>query len=316
MSPVIISRVNPSRTSAVEARGKRSYLYDGIASRMSDEQRQQGAGEEVEFQTLSPLAAISLLLALASPAALAAPVFLCIPLAAALVALLALTKIRDADGALTGARMARWSVAIALACVAATLVRGPVRDALMRRQARAVGQQWLTYIAEGRVSEALDLMTLSAVQALGPKPVSPDAEPPKPEDVRTIALEKLRTDKVALRLAEAEAPLRFQATPAPGDWPVFEAGRILRMEDFTASSDQGGRAVRVQVRFARTKYYEDEGQPWRVDTWQVIDDAAASPSSGAAANSSSSALNLRAGLHGALSGMSTPAPANGTFRPG
>jgi hypothetical protein len=229
-----------------------------------------GDASATEFQSLSGAAALALALGLASPAALATPLLVIVPVAAILAALLAFAKIRTSAGGLTGASLARWGLALGVACLAATIVRAPVRDALMHRQASQAGREWLDLVAAGRRRDALLIMSGTALSALAPPPASPEAPPPKPEDVEAIMLEKLRANKTAQRLAELKPPLAIAATPAVGDWPAFDGKRTLMMEDYTISS-ASGETCRVQVRLARTVEQEATGTPWRVDSWQLQD---------------------------------------------
>jgi len=241
---------------------------------LSDGNLEDGA-EVPEFQSLSPLAALALVLGLASPVALAAPLLLVVPVGAALFGLLALAKIRNSDGALTGERLARWSIALAFAAIAATFVRAPVRDALLRRQARAAAADWLELMAAQRYDDARLLLSAQALQAMTPKKAPSIEEPPKPEDFNTIIREKLRADKVARQLAELKLPLSISATPAAGDWPAFDPPRTLLAEDFTIrSADENAAPLRLQLRLVNASFYEDDGRPWRVDHWQVIEPAA------------------------------------------
>jgi hypothetical protein len=234
--------------------------------------------EVPEFRSLSPLSALSLVLGLASPVALVAPLLVVVPVAAALFALLALAKIRNSDGALTGERLARWSLALALAALAATLVRAPVRDTLFRRQARVAAGDWLELMATQHYDDARLLLSAQALQALTPKkgPTPEGEEQPSPEDFFTIIREKLRADKAARALAELKTPLSISAVPAAGDWPTFEPPRTLLTEDFTVRSPgEGSEPLLLQIRLVRASFYEEEGRPWRVDSWQLLAPAGA-----------------------------------------
>lgn len=233
------------------------------------------SGEVPEFQSLSPLAALALAIGLASPASLVYPPLVVVPAAAVFAGLLALSKICRSGGALTGERLARWGIALGLAAMAATFVRAPVRDALMRRQARAVAGEWLERLAAGQFDEALELSSGNVLQSLSPKPPSSPAEQPPPEEVFTIRREKLAADDVARRLADFKPPLSITAVPAAGEWPVFDGVRTLLSEDFTIRpAANGAEPLCVQVRLVRAKFYEDDGRPWRVDSWAPLDPAA------------------------------------------
>src|SRR5262245_1533974 len=121
---------------------------------MTHENAIQDAGVDPEFRSLSIPAALSVAAGLASPAALASPLLVILPVAAILLALLALTKIRTSGGALTGEPVAQIGLALGVASFVAVAVRGPVRNALLRSQARAAARDWLTLMADGRRVDA------------------------------------------------------------------------------------------------------------------------------------------------------------------
>jgi hypothetical protein len=237
-------------------------------------------GAEVpEFRSLSPLAALSLVLGLASPVALVTPLMVIVPVAAVLFGLLALVKIRSSAGALAGDGLARWGIALALAAIAASLVRAPVRDALLRKQARVAAGDWLELMAAQRYDDARLLLSSQALQAMAPKkaPSLEGAEEPEAEDFLTIIREKLRADKVARQLAEFKRPMSISAVPAAGNWPLFEPPRTILTEDFTVrSAGEGAEPLLLQIRLVRARFYEEDGRPWRVDHWQLIQPGASS----------------------------------------
>jgi hypothetical protein len=244
---------------------------------MTYDSANQDAGVDAEFRSLSIPAAVALALGLASPTALATPAMLIVPVAAVLLAWLALVKIRASGGASTGARLAQLGLALGLASFAAVAVRGPVRDALLRRQARAVAGNWLTLIADGRLTDAVPLMSQPALQALAPHAQNPDNPPPKADDVRAIVLANLAANKALQAVESLDAPLSISAAPAPGGWPIFDAGRTLLMEDYAVGSASPAAPLHLQIRLLRTNAYEAEGLAWRVDSWELVPTGAAEP---------------------------------------
>lgn len=223
------------------------------------------------YQSLSPLAALAFLLGLASPAALIAPILLIVPAAAVGAGLLALSKIRNSDDALSGAALARWGIALGLACAAAALVRGPVRDALLRRQMASAASQWFTLLAGQQIEESLQLLGGAATQSLGPPPPTPGSDPPTAEETRAIILQTMRNDKVARRLAELGTPLRVAAEAVPGEDPTYDGGRTFLLSHFDVRSAAGNQSLRIEVRMARSEFYEADGRPWRVESWRPLD---------------------------------------------
>jgi hypothetical protein len=224
-----------------------------------------------DYQSLSPLAALALLLGLISPAALIAPLLLIVPAAAIGAGLLALAKIRHSDGALSGTALARWGIALALACAVAAMVRGPVRDALLRRQMVSAAGEWFTLLAEQRVEQAVELLGGAAMQSLGPPPPTPGSEPPSAEETQAIVLDNMRNDKLTRLLSELDTPLRIVEEPVPGESPTFDGARTFLLSHFTVRPAEGAKTLRVEVRMARSEIYEADGRPWRVQTWRPLD---------------------------------------------
>lgn len=225
---------------------------------------------EADYQSLTPWSAFALLLALLSLTALASPLLLAIPAAAIGAALLALSRIRAAGGTLTGARMARFSIALATVCIVAPLVRDKVRDTLMERQTTEVAQAWLTQVAAGQISESKALISLQALGALGPRSEEPGGPPPDPKVVDAVVLEKLRAEPLMKRLAEFEAPLKVTLASA-SFVPVFDGLRINASAIYRVESADDHKPLLVQLNFLRQDYYEKEGRPWRVDHWAIVD---------------------------------------------
>jgi hypothetical protein len=233
-----------------------------------------GAAAESGYQSLCPWATLALILAILSPTALVTPLLLAIPAAAVGAALLALARIRRSDGALTGARMARWAMTIAIACVIAPIVRDQVRNALMRRQTTAVAEAWLAQVAQGQVAESRALLSLNAIGALAPRSEQPGAPPPDPKVVETVVIEKLRSDPLTRGLAEFKTPLTV-TLQSPDFAPVFDGQRTLANGVYRVESAAEREPLLVQINFLRQQYYENEGRPWRIDSWKLVDETAA-----------------------------------------
>ena len=232
-----------------------------------------------EYRSLSPLAAVALILGLLSPTALVTPLLLVVPASAAGAALLALAKIRSSDRAQTGARMAQWGLALAVVFGVATFVRDPVRAALMRRQTATLARDWLTLLAEGRIDDSLRLVGSRAIQSLGPPQGDPSAEPPKAEDVMVIVRSKMQSDSVAERVAKLKPPLVVTELPGSSSAPIADGTRIMLSQDFLVRGDQSSQSCRVQLQFTRLPAYEAEGRPWRIDSWQLLEEPSHSDSS-------------------------------------
>jgi len=221
-----------------------------------------------EYQSLSPLAAIALVLGVLSAAALIHPMLMIVPAAAAGAALLALGRIRSSGGALTGAGVARLGLALAVVCGVATLVRTPVRDALIHRQTAAVAEDWLTAIAKGRIDDSFRLLGSRGMQSIGPPQGNPEAEPPKMEEAMAIARANLQAAPLTKYLTGLKLPLTVEAVP---EWTLAEDGtRIIVSEEYTVAGAGDGAPRRVQLQFTRSPAYEADGRPWRVDSWALV----------------------------------------------
>jgi hypothetical protein len=219
---------------------------------------------------LSPLAALALVLGLLSPVALVAPVFLVVPAAAVGAGVLALTKIRASDNALTGARLARCGVALAVACTIAAGVRAPVRDSMLRSQAAAQAGQWLTMLAENRVKDAQQYLGSGATSSLGPPPTESGQPPPDPSAAEQIIFERLRDNPLTKQLAGLKPPLTLRAVAGTNVGPIFEGRRTIVGADYAVSSSDEAAGLNVQMRLVRTPAQEAEGRPWRIDHWDIL----------------------------------------------
>jgi len=136
--------------------------------------------DATRYSQVSPTAVIALLLGLASPLAFIGPLFFLFPAAAVGVGLVALGKIRSSEGALTGQSLARFAMALGVACLAAALVRGSVRDALMQRQAVDFTTRWIGLLADGQIKEASELLSGEGASNLVPPPGQ--GEEPLPQE--------------------------------------------------------------------------------------------------------------------------------------
>jgi hypothetical protein len=230
--------------------------------------------ETTEYQSLSPLAALAFVLGLLSLAALSAPLLLVVPVAAIGAAWLALVKIRASGGVLSGARLAQWGLSLGLACAVTTVVRDPVRNALMRRQTQAVAEQWLSLVVEGKLSESLKFLDAQAVQSLGPRPPSEGQKPPAAEEVLAATLEKMRSDKLTLQLAKLKPPLRIVGDEDSQAAPVFDGARTLLSSTQLVTGSHEGDTLHIGFSFVRSPYYEAEGRPWRIERWAIINEPA------------------------------------------
>jgi hypothetical protein len=224
--------------------------------------------EELEdaarYSQVSPAAVMALLLGLASPLALVGPLFFFIPLAAVGVALLALGKIRRSEAALTGTTLARLAIGLALLFTSAALVRSSVRDELLKRQAAETGRRWLGLLADGRIEEARSLLTGDGAGGLLP-PRSMDQQPRPQEEQEELILEQLRSDALTRSLAGKEV------SPEGVAGLTFDGPKTIVGSAYLFGDPGADARRRVQLQLVRLKFYEQEGEPWRIDRWSTSD---------------------------------------------
>ena len=218
-----------------------------------------------KYSQLAPLAVIALVLGLASVLALIGPLFFLVPLAAIGLSLLALSKISRSDGALTGAGLARVGLALATISLIASLVRGEVRDRLLQEQAAAAAERWLQFMTEGDVANARALLTGDAAGGLVPRP-EPGAPQRPTEELERIVTERLMQDPLVRDFADVDNPQIEVETISE---PVFDGPKTIVGTTFFLADPASGEHRHVQLQMARNKYYEAEGEPWRVDRWEA-----------------------------------------------
>lgn len=221
--------------------------------------------DDAKYSQVSGAAIIALLLGLASLLAFVGPLFFVFPVAAVGVALVALANIRKSDGALTGATLARVAVALALGCVAASLVRGSVRDTLMQRQAVDAAKQWLEALAAGRIPEARSLLTGEAQTKFVPVAVGTGHQQVSPEEREQLIVNGLRNDVLTRALSGQKDPGVLESVSPP----MFDGGRAIVAMRFGVKDSRAGGHRHVDLQVVRARVYEREGRPWRVDRWQT-----------------------------------------------
>lgn len=223
--------------------------------------------DDDKYSQLAPLAVIALVLGMASLLALIGPLFFLVPAAAIGVALIALGKIRQSDGALSGAGLARVGLALATICLVASLVRGEVRNRMLQEQAGATAERWLQLMTAGDAADARALLTGDAAGGLVPRS-NPGEEPRPTDELERIAIERLGQDPLVRDFAGVDEPkIAVEALSEP----MFDGGRtIVGATLFLADPDSGDHR-HVQVELARSSYYESQGEPWRVNGWKASD---------------------------------------------
>ena len=114
-------------------------------------------GEE-QYHPLSLTSVVSLVVGLLSCLALAHPILYVVPVIAIVLSLVAIHRIRSADGEVTGHNFA--VIGLALACLFGSwaLAYELTSRKLLSEQARWVVDQWITYVQNGELQQAHQLM--------------------------------------------------------------------------------------------------------------------------------------------------------------
>ena len=221
--------------------------------------------DEEKYSQLAPLAVIAFLLGIASLLAFIGPLFYLVPIAAAGVALVALGKISASEGTLSGARLAQLGIAVATVCLVASLVRGGVRDRMLKDQASETALRWLQMMAAGDVDSARALVTNDAAGQYVPRP-EPNAPQPPNEEIERMIREGLQKDPLAKDFADVKQPLiKLQAVGQP----MSDGGRTVVGVEVVMGDPATGSHRHVTVSLSRNKHYEAQGEPWRIDRWEA-----------------------------------------------
>lgn len=218
---------------------------------------------DAKYSQLAPMAIVALVLGMASVLALIGPLFFLVPIAAIGLALLALGKIRNSDGALSGARLAHAAIALATICFVATIVRTEVRDRMLKQQASATADRWVAMMTEGRIAEAMELLSGDALSTLVPRP-APNTPPMSAEEMQRIAREAMELDPLVRDYVGGDAEITVESVSEP----ISDANRTIAGVNFMVADAKGSHR-HVQVQLARSRYYETSGEPWRIDRWDA-----------------------------------------------
>jgi hypothetical protein len=219
---------------------------------------------EDKYSQLAPLAVVALLLGAASLLALIGPLFFLIPVAAIGVALVALGKIGRSDGALSGSGMARAGLALGTIFLVAAFVRSEVRDRMFRDQAADFAVRWIRLMTDGDVAAARTLLTGDVARSLVPRP-EPGTEPLPNEELERMVRERLERDPLVRDFVDVERP---QVEIENVSDPVFEGVRTIVAAKLFLADPASGEHRHVDLQLSRNKYYESEGEPWRIDRWE------------------------------------------------
>ncbi len=220
------------------------------------------ADEWGQYRSLSSLAVVAFVLGVGSLLMFVSPLLMVVPLAAVATALLALKGIAASDGGLSGAKLARWGLALAILCSVASYARVKFSDVLMQRQADRVARQWLTLAAEGNAESMLELMSKSAIEKLTPA-VAPDQ--PMPFFGYILASALIRHDPLTLGLAELQSEdgsLRLKLADAG----LLKGSPTQASLRYVANQSK---AKPLTCLLALKRFASPAGSLWLVDSWAL-----------------------------------------------
>jgi len=221
------------------------------------------ADEWGQYRSLSTLAVVAFVLGLCSLLAFVSPLMLVVPLAAVATALLALKGIAASEGGLSGAKLARLGLALAILFTVASFARVKIRDVLLQRQADRAGRQWLSLAAQSRSEDMLELMTKAAAGKLLP---TNTAQQQTSFFGGIFAIAMMRQDPLVVRLSELRGTgeirleLKDASIVATGQPP--EA--FFRYIAGNAESEQQD-CLMVLKRFQAS----DSETIWLIDSWAL-----------------------------------------------
>jgi len=227
------------------------------------------ADEWGQYRSLSTLAVVAFVLGLCSVATFAGPLLVVVPLAAVATALLALKGIAASEGGLTGARLARWGLALAILFGVASVVQVEVRDRLLQRQADRVSQQWLSLGAQGRAEGMLQLMTQAAIDKIAP---AIESGQPAPFFRGILASALMRQDPLVVRLQELpEADrggfqLRDTSVSSASKPPQAVFRYVIGGSDVVSGPATEQQSCLLVLKRFRSADFE---VIWLVDSWQL-----------------------------------------------
>jgi len=220
------------------------------------------ADEWGQYRSLSSLAVVAFLLGISSVLTFVSPLMVVVPLAAVATALLALKGIAASEGGLSGAKLARYGLVLAIVCGVAAFARVKVRDVLLQRQAASVARLWLSLAAEGDAESMLELMSREAVEKL-----SPAVEPgqPLPFFAKILSSALIRHDPLVLALSELQGgadPFRLKLEEAN----LFGGDRNLASLKYVASNTK---AQTQGCLLVLKRFVSPTGNVWLVDSWSL-----------------------------------------------
>ncbi len=221
------------------------------------------ADELGQYRSLSTLAVVALVLGICSLVAFTSPLLIVVPLSAGASGLLALQGIAASEGGLTGGRLARCGLALAVFFAVGSLTRTKVHEAILRGQADRVARLWLAKAADGRTEGMLEWMAQAAAEKL-----TPSVEPgqPMPNFGNILASALMRQDPYVLSLRklrdQGEFHLKLQ------DAQVFAQSKNpianFRYVVSRADADQETYVIRL-----KRHQMPAQKQVWLVESWTL-----------------------------------------------
>ncbi|MCH2113676.1 MAG: hypothetical protein MK171_02010 [Pirellulales bacterium] len=226
------------------------------------------ADELGPYSSVSSLSVAALLLGLLSPLVMISPLLLIFPLAAIGVAGAALLKIGAADGQLSGARLARWGLVLAIVFGVASVTRAQISQVLYQRQIAAVVEPWLKLLVEGRHEEALWPLSPDAASNLASSTIARSAVPAFRTADSSEALAKNRVVQALLQLGTpARLPEVVIVTWALRETEIFATSREMKAVCSYEATNNRGESLAIAVELSRPTSLGD-ATTWLIQGWQ------------------------------------------------
>lgn len=231
-------------------------------------------GQANEYRRLSPLAVIAFLGGLLSSLALVSSSYWVVAFLAAAFALFAIWQINQKPEQLAGAHLARWGLVLAVVLGVAAIAHKRITTRLFNEQARQTVTVWVETLAEGRLEDAMELLTRKAATGLMPAPKSPDDPPPTAEQARNITLRNLGEHPLVQHAQRLGDNLQIETVGKPLPPTVSGSSRTLFAVYRLSGDQQNGedQSLIFTVVVAWPSQQTQTGSLTLIDQWKVVEE--------------------------------------------
>lgn len=225
-----------------------------------------------QYRRLSPLAVVAFLGGLLSSLALVSSGYWVVAFLAAAFALFAIWQIEQKTEQLAGAHLARWGLVLAILFGVAAVARTKITTRLFHEQAQQTVTVWVETLAEGRLEEAMELLTRKAATGLMTAPASPDEPPPTAQQARNLMLRSLSENPLVKQTQRLGKALQIEPVGQPLPPTVSGSSRnlfaVYRLSGKQPDDEDQGVTFTVVV--AWPSQQTQTGSLTLIDQWNVI----------------------------------------------